>query len=427
MRSPGTHQVGTLRARARARSSLRASVAFAALTMLAASARPAASAAPSLESFSLTAGGVSNGPSGGCSSFMQSAPVAAFFGSGVGIPLDGLAACNVPGGSDDVTALTGPISTSRHLSNSWTVGAFIGTASSQAAYGDLVAAGHSDFSGSTSSTTVTGSEGFGRCNDIFTITSPSVAAGQAGTVKILVTVTGGLSTTGNGGAYVELNYAINGSPSHYSMFNAQVYGAATIPSLHSIDGLGLGGFNPVPGSMNGSGQLSTFAHAMVFGTPMEIDFGLLANAEPGATSTVDSHFHAVVSGIEVTGPLGQVIPNFVVTTGSGAVYGPGGVTAVAGPSRDGAGGELAAFPNPAALGTRLRFSVPRPGAARLEIFDSAGRRVRQLLDDPDGSGAGRVAWWNGRDDRGTALPSGAYFARLSWDGGSRTTRVTLVR
>lgn len=418
-RSRSRHAVSTRRASA--------CLALAALLGAAALAAPAA-AAPSLETFVFAAGGVSSGPLGGCTTFMAPAPVAAFFGGGVSIPLDGLPGCNVAGGFDDATGAAGPIALSRPLSSSWSTESFSGTASAQSDYGHLVASGHSVFSGFTSSTTVTGAEGFGRCNDSFTITSPSVAGGQPGTIRVLVTIVGGLSTSANATADVELNYQVGG-PSIYTMFRSQANNAIASPYVTSLGGVGLAGFALAPGSMSGSGQVGTFAHAIVFGTPITFNLGLFAYTVPGAASTVDSHFEAYVSGIQVTGPQGQVVTDFVATAASGTTYGPAGVTAVDGPA-PGVGGDAVRFavaPNPTAAGARLSFRLPQRVAARLAIYDAAGRRVRLLRDGEAGPAASESAWWDGRDDHGALLPSGAYYARLNWAGGSRTVRVVLAR
>jgi hypothetical protein len=400
-------------------------VVIAALMQLAATAH-FAHATPSLETFVLTAGGESHGGTGGCATFMVPAVVASFFGGGVGIPLDGLVACNVDGGFADAAALVGPISATRSLDTSWPAATFSGTANVSAGYGDLAAQGHSVFNGSTSSTTVNGSESFGRCNDTFTITSPSVPNGQSGTVRFLVTVTGELSTSGNATADVELNYRFG--PAAYTMFRSQANEAGSLPFVNSLFGVGLSGFVRVPGSMSGSGQVTTFAHAIMFGVPFDLDLGLFAYTVPGASSTTDSHFRAVVSGIEVTGPGGPVLPDFVAAAASGAAYGPAGVTSVAGPVPGTAldAVRLTAWPNPAASGTRLTFTLHGPAQARLEIFDPAGRVVRRLLDDASPAVGSRSVAWDGRDDRGTRVPRGAYYARLQWDGQSRTTAITLI-
>jgi hypothetical protein len=396
-------------------------LALAALFALSPAATPAR-AAHSLETFVLTVGGNSHGGLGGCTTFMNPAPVGAFFNGGVGIPLDGLATCGVAGDFRDLTSLAGPLADSHTLSSSWIEGVFAGSTDAHADYGDLSATGHSVYTGSTSSTSVVGSEGFGRCNETLTITSPGVAAGQPGTVRFLVTVTGGLSTTTNGTSDVELNYRYGATT--YTMFRSQVNNVAAVPFMNSIYGVGLAGFTAVPGSMSGSGQPTTFAHPIVFGTPFDIAFGLFAYALPGVgtNATADSHFHAYLSGIVVTGPSGQSVTDFTALGSSGTTYASTGIAGVGEPSAlTGDEVRLTAAPNPATRGTRLSFRLPPQAAARLDLFDASGRRVRRLQD-----GTGASAWWDGRDDRGTRLPGGAYYARLRWDGGSRTATVVLM-
>jgi len=83
---------------------------------------------------------------------------------------------------------------------------------------------------------------------------------------------------------------------------------------------------------------------------------------------------------------------------------------------------LPAVPNPVTDACELRFSLPRPGPAALEIFDAGGRRVRTLADETWAAGAHAVQW-NRRDDAGAWCPNGLYFARLRSGGDARSIRV----
>ncbi len=67
-------------------------------------------------------------------------------------------------------------------------------------------------------------------------------------------------------------------------------------------------------------------------------------------------------------------------------------------------------PNPARDVATLGFSLPRPGEARLELFDAAGRRVATRSLGPLAAGAHRLPL-----ERGllASLPSGLYVARVS--------------
>jgi len=81
-------------------------------------------------------------------------------------------------------------------------------------------------------------------------------------------------------------------------------------------------------------------------------------------------------------------------------------------------------PNPSAGPVRLRYTLSRPGFVLLEVLDVQGARVRTLAREAREAGPNEVAW-DGTDDRGRALPSGVYWARLVAEG--RTLRRTVLR
>ena len=88
----------------------------------------------------------------------------------------------------------------------------------------------------------------------------------------------------------------------------------------------------------------------------------------------------------------------------------------------------ASGPNPlrAGDGTDLDFALPGArGNMRLEIFDSAGRRVRVLVDGPATGRAGRIHW-DGAGERGERLPAGVYLARLTAADARRSLKLVLV-
>jgi hypothetical protein len=89
--------------------------------------------------------------------------------------------------------------------------------------------------------------------------------------------------------------------------------------------------------------------------------------------------------------------------------------------------DLAVYPNPFNATLRLSVAMPRDGWARLMLFDLRGRRVRTLADELLPAGVTDVVW-DGRDERGQALSSGIYFARLMLpDGSTQVKKVTLVK
>lgn len=83
-------------------------------------------------------------------------------------------------------------------------------------------------------------------------------------------------------------------------------------------------------------------------------------------------------------------------------------------------------PNPCNPGAAVRFSLPRPLAARLELYAPDGTRVRALADGDFGAGEHEV-FWDGRDDQGRDVASGTYLLRLRADGGQQVRKLSLVR
>jgi hypothetical protein len=73
----------------------------------------------------------------------------------------------------------------------------------------------------------------------------------------------------------------------------------------------------------------------------------------------------------------------------------------------------------------LDYNVVFPGAVRLAIHDMRGGLVRVLTDRLESAGK-HHAIWDGRNQRGTAVPSGVYFVTLSARNGTEALRVVRV-
>lgn len=83
------------------------------------------------------------------------------------------------------------------------------------------------------------------------------------------------------------------------------------------------------------------------------------------------------------------------------------------------------FPNPFQSEAAIEFTVAKPAAVKLNVYDVTGRRVAVLVNDIRLPGRHRVIW-SGQDDFGRRVASGVYFARLevgSWTGTRRMLRV----
>lgn len=246
----------------------------------------------------------------------------------------------------------------------------------------------------------------------------------------LITVSGGLSTTAYSQVGVHLSNQANGvaGGQPFALFRCYEFDATTIPNIYSWTGGGLAGFALSPGATSGSGEISSAPIPFVFGTSFAYKFGLLVDAVSNFSSVVDSDFQATVTGIQVKGPGGQPVTDFAVVSASGTPYGSGGVTSGIGPASHGLAdsAHLSVVPNPAGAQFELRFNLPRSAAASLDIYDSAGRLVRQLDGRSAHEGMQSVLW-DGRNDLGALVPSGVYFARLSSQGSATTTRLSLLR
>lgn len=83
-------------------------------------------------------------------------------------------------------------------------------------------------------------------------------------------------------------------------------------------------------------------------------------------------------------------------------------------------------PNPFNPETAVHFELARAGRVRISVYDVAGRRIAQLLNEHREAGADNVVW-RGRDDRGRTVTSGAYYIRLEADGNVDTRKVMLLK
>ncbi|HKI84542.1 MAG TPA: FlgD immunoglobulin-like domain containing protein [Candidatus Krumholzibacteria bacterium] len=87
---------------------------------------------------------------------------------------------------------------------------------------------------------------------------------------------------------------------------------------------------------------------------------------------------------------------------------------------------LKAAPNPFNPRTTLSFTLPSSGWARLRIYGPNGRLLRNLAQGYWPKGNRRVEW-DGKDDQGRTVASGAYTALLTHATGSVSTGLVLLK
>ncbi|MFH1501971.1 MAG: right-handed parallel beta-helix repeat-containing protein [Candidatus Eisenbacteria bacterium] len=84
-------------------------------------------------------------------------------------------------------------------------------------------------------------------------------------------------------------------------------------------------------------------------------------------------------------------------------------------------------PNPFRHAVVVALELPDPAArATVEVFSLNGRLVRSLLSGSSEAGR-RAVSWNGRDESGRQVASGVYFARLTTEYGSASSKLVLLR
>ena len=84
------------------------------------------------------------------------------------------------------------------------------------------------------------------------------------------------------------------------------------------------------------------------------------------------------------------------------------------------------YPNPFNPQTTISFSLQRDEHVRLDVYSLDGRLVRTLVDGPVSAGPHNEVW-NGRDDRGFNVASGAYLYRMTAGTQVEIRRMVLLK
>lgn len=84
------------------------------------------------------------------------------------------------------------------------------------------------------------------------------------------------------------------------------------------------------------------------------------------------------------------------------------------------------FPNPFNPSTNIEFFLPEKTSVKLKIYDTAGRKVKTVLDEIKPAGK-YTRGWNGTDSNGDPVSSGVYYCRLSTGKKAITKKLVLMR
>ena len=86
-----------------------------------------------------------------------------------------------------------------------------------------------------------------------------------------------------------------------------------------------------------------------------------------------------------------------------------------------------AYPNPFNPSTKIRFSLPKNEKVRLEIYDMRGRLVNSLIDSEFISAGSYESTWDGKNNRGEAVSSGIYLARITTGNYIQSIKLNLIK
>lgn len=81
------------------------------------------------------------------------------------------------------------------------------------------------------------------------------------------------------------------------------------------------------------------------------------------------------------------------------------------------------YPNPFNPNTNINFSIPKNSLVNLDVFNSAGQKIANLINDRRDAGNYEISF----DGSRYGLSSGTYFYRLQGEGFSETKRMILLK
>ncbi len=167
----------------------------------------------------------------------------------------------------------------------------------------------------------------------------------------------------------------------------------------------------------------------------ELFIGVLVD---GSFAGSNERLGRLVFDVFQSDPIEITEDHFVLSYGEVLVDNPGG-TAMAATMTGSVGRQLDTeiarvyhdrleqnFPNPFNPTTTLAFSIKAGAHVKLTIYDVAGRRVRDLVNEQRAPGAYRVVW-DGRNENGAPVSTGVYFYKLVAGSFTATRKMTLLK
>ncbi|MBU1355042.1 MAG: S8 family serine peptidase [Candidatus Edwardsbacteria bacterium] len=116
----------------------------------------------------------------------------------------------------------------------------------------------------------------------------------------------------------------------------------------------------------------------------------------------------------------------IIDTWAAIHYSASGATGENPQPRVGPGLALSCRPNPMRSEAVISFTMPRPGSAKLSVYDITGRLVYQSPTINAAPGNNQFSWY-GRDYSGRLLGNGVYFCRVNGGGQAGIIKITIIR
>lgn len=85
------------------------------------------------------------------------------------------------------------------------------------------------------------------------------------------------------------------------------------------------------------------------------------------------------------------------------------------------------YPNPFNPNTSIKFSIPKVGKVRLEVFNVGGSLIKSIIDSEVMQAGEYDVKWNGTDNAGQRVASGIYFARLTTQNYMQSIKMNLIK
>ena len=84
------------------------------------------------------------------------------------------------------------------------------------------------------------------------------------------------------------------------------------------------------------------------------------------------------------------------------------------------------YPNPFNPKTHIRFQIPSAQKVNISVYNILGQKIRTLASKNFTAGS-HILIWNGKNDNGVTVPSGAYFVRMEANNFAKVRKMLFLK